>query len=452
MAKLKTRYVCQNCGVESSKWIGRCPSCNEWNTYVEEIVERTKQGIKPLSTGEINKPAALDEIEGDKISRIDSKNNEMNRLLGGGMVPGSVILLGGEPGIGKSTLALQLSLNIKCNVLYISGEESLQQLKLRAERINTENKQLKLFNENSLEIILNVLSEEKPDLVVVDSIQTLTSSDIESSQGSISQVRECAWQLTRFAKANKIPVIIIGHINKEGNLAGPKVLEHIVDVVLNFEGDSDYQYRIIRALKNRFGSVDELGIFEMTSQGLIEVPNPSEILTSAGENNLSGIAIAAAINGNRSFLIEIQSLVSSAVYNTPQRSTTGFDYRRLNMLLAVLENRANFKLATKDVFLNIAGGIKIKETGIDLAIVCAIMSSALKLYIPKSYCFAAEVGLTGEIRAVTRIEQRIAEARRLGYSHLFLSAFHKSKIKPSDGIKLVFASTVEEVFHKLFKS
>ncbi len=452
MAKLKTRYVCQNCGVESSKWIGRCPSCNEWNTYVEEVIEHKKSiPGNQLKLSDAKHPVTLEEIETDNISRTDTKNAELNRLLGGGMVPGSVILLGGEPGIGKSTIALQLALTIDKKVLYISGEESLQQLKLRAERIAFSNSQLKLFNENALEIILHVMVEETPELVIIDSIQTMTTSEIESSQGSISQVRECAWQLTKYAKMNKIPLVIIGHINKEGNLAGPKVLEHVVDVVLNFEGDSNYQYRIIRALKNRFGSVDELGIFEMTSRGLIEVSNPSEILISSSNNNLSGIAIAAAVNGNRSFLIEIQSLVSSAVYNTPQRSSTGIDYRRLNMLLAVLENRSGFKLAVKDVFLNIAGGIQIKETGIDLAVVCAIMSSAVKTSIPGTFCFAAEVGLTGEVRAVTRVEQRIAEAERLGYSHMFLSQFHKGKIKQNSKITLEFASTVNDVFKKLFK-
>lgn len=453
MAKQKSIYVCQNCGTESVKWIGRCPACGEWNTYVEERVskESNRPGLVEVSRNAAPKP--LKEIEITNERRLDTGIGELNRILGGGLVPGSMVLLGGEPGIGKSTLALQMALGLNsAKVLYVSGEESAHQVKLRSDRINPANQDCLILNETLLENILNQADGVKPNLLVVDSIQTLYSESIESSAGSVSQVRECAAALLRYAKTSGVPVILIGHITKDGSIAGPKVLEHIVDVVLQFEGDNNYLYRILRGVKNRFGSTSELGIFEMRGNGLAEVPNPSEILLSHRDEGLSGIAISASIDGVRPFLIEIQSLVSTAAYGTPQRSATGYDTRRLNMLLAVLEKRAGFKLATKDVFLNIAGGIKVNDPAIDLAVIAAILSSTFDYAIPGSTCFAAEVGLSGEIRPVTRVDQRIQEARKLGMERIIVSRYNQKGNERLDfpGIKVVTIGKVEELVRELF--
>ena len=451
MAKTHSMYVCQNCGAESVKWIGRCPSCSEWNTYVEERISKdTKRpGLVDVSRNAI--PKALKEIESNNEKRLDTGIGEVNRILGGGIVTGSLILLAGEPGIGKSTLALQLALGLKhLKVLYISGEESARQVKLRADRVNPDNQECLILNETLLENILTQAENVKPDLIVIDSIQTLYSDTIESSPGSVSQVRESTVALLRYSKTTGTPIILIGHITKDGGIAGPKVLEHIVDVVLQFEGDSNFIYRILRSAKNRFGSTSELGIFEMQSGGLVEVTNPSEILLSHRDEALSGIAISAAIDGTRPFLIEIQALVSSAAYGTPQRSTTGFDTRRLNMLLAVLEKRAGFKLASKDVFLNIAGGIKVIDPAIDLAVIASILSSTFDSPIPSTTCFAAEVGLSGEIRPVSRLEQRVAEAKKLGMKKMFVSKYSKGLDLRIDGISLVQISKVEELVKHLF--
>jgi len=451
MAKTRSMYVCQNCGVESVKWIGRCPSCSEWNTYVEERISKdtSRPGLVDVSRNAIPKP--LREIDSNNERRLDTGIGEVNRILGGGIVTGSLILLAGEPGIGKSTLALQLALGLKhLKILYISGEESAKQVKLRADRINPENQECLILNETLLENILTQAENVKPDLIVIDSIQTLYSDTIESSPGSVSQVRESTVALLRYSKTTGTPIILIGHITKDGGIAGPKVLEHIVDVVLQFEGDSNFIYRILRSAKNRFGSTSELGIFEMQSGGLVEVTNPSEILLSHRDEALSGIAISAAIDGVRPFLIEIQALVSSAAYGTPQRSTTGFDTRRLNMLLAVLEKRAGFKLATKDVFLNIAGGLKITDPATDLAVISSILSSTFDSPIPSTTCFAAEVGLSGEIRPVNRLEQRVAEAKKLGMQKMFISKYNKGLDLRLDGIKLIQIAKVEELVRHLF--
>lgn len=403
--------------------MGKCSSCGEWNTFVEETV--TKEPVSKganISTTKTTKPLTLNEITFVRGERIDTNLKEFNRVLGGGLVKGSLVLIGGEPGIGKSTLALQAALSLKDQkVLYASGEESLHQIKLRAERLGLANDHCYFLNETSLEGIMHESELLGPDLLVIDSIQTVSSEYIESSVGSVSQVRECASMLLRYAKKHNITIILIGHINKEGNLAGPKTLEHIVDVVLQFEGDSNHSYRILRSQKNRFGSTSEIGIFEMQGIGLIEVPNPSEILISSNEEKLSGISIGVTLDGIRPFLIEVQSLVSTAVYGTPQRSSMGFDIRRLNMLLAVLEKRAGFRLISKDVFLNITGGIRIDDPAIDLAVVTAILSSNFDNYIDHQICFCGEVGLSGEIRAVNRVEQRIREAEKLGFKKIYLS-------------------------------
>ena len=452
MAKVKTSYVCQNCGAESVKWIGRCPSCGEWNTYVEEKVSQSKvrSGLVEVSRSAI--PMPLREIESSNETRIDTCINEVNRILGGGLVPGSLVLLGGEPGIGKSTLALQLALRLtSLKVLYVSGEESARQVKLRADRLSNGNQDCLILNETLLDNILTQAQNVEPQLIVVDSIQTLYTDTIDSSPGSVSQVRECAVALLRYAKTTGIPVIIIGHITKDGSIAGPKVLEHIVDVVLQFEGDTNHLYRILRSIKNRFGSTSELGIFEMQSAGLIEVPNPSEILLSHRDEGLSGVAVAATMDGTRPFLIETQALVSSAAYGTPQRSSTGYDSRRLNMLLAVLEKRAGFRLATKDVFLNLAGGLKVNDPAMDLAVVAAVLSSNFDLPVNGSCCFAAEVGLSGEIRQVSRVDQRIAEAAKLGFEKIFISKYSlKGELSPQNGIELVKISKVEDLVRYLF--
>ncbi len=454
MAKVKTSYVCQNCGTEAAKWIGRCPSCGEWNTFVEERTSQAKSstrlGLVEVSRQAVPKP--LKEIEVSNERRLDAGIGEVNRVLGGGVVSGSLILLGGEPGIGKSTLALQMALRLNhLKVLYVSGEESARQVKLRADRLNGANAQCLILNETLLENILTQIQNESPELVIIDSIQTLYTDSIESSPGSVSQVRECAATLLRYAKLSGVPVVLIGHITKDGSIAGPKVLEHIVDVVLQFEGDGNYLYRILRSIKNRFGSTSELGIFEMQSSGLAEVPNPSEILLSHRDEGLSGVAIAAAMDGARPFLIETQALVSTAAYGTPQRSSTGYDTRRLNMLLAVLEKRAGFRLATKDVFLNLAGGLKVADPALDLAVVAAVLSSSLDVPIPSSCCFAAEVGLSGEIRQVSRVEQRIAEAAKLGIERVFVSKYNFKGETPFTGSTLlVKVGKIEDLVRQLF--
>jgi DNA repair protein RadA/Sms len=452
MAKVKSSYVCQNCGAESVKWVGRCPSCGEWNTYVEERISQSKPraGLVDVSRSAVPKP--LREIESSNERRLNTGIDELNRILGGGLVPGSLVLLGGEPGIGKSTLALQLALKLnQLKVLYVSGEESARQVKLRADRLSDGESNCLILNETLLDNILTQSQNIGPDLLVIDSIQTLYTDTIDSSPGSVSQVRECAVALLRYAKTTGVPIVMIGHITKDGSIAGPKVLEHIVDVVLQFEGDSNYMYRILRSIKNRFGSTSELGIFEMQSKGLIEVPNPSEILLSHREEELSGIAISASMDGSRSFLIETQALVSTAAYGTPQRSSTGYDTRRLNMLLAVMEKRAGFKLAAKDVFLNLAGGLKVTDPAMDLAVVAAVLSSNFDLTIPSLYCFAAEVGLSGEIRQVSRVDQRIAEASKLGFKKIFISKYSlKDQQKLFKDIELVSVSKIEELVKKLF--
>lgn len=455
MAKSKSVYVCQNCGSDSPKWIGKCPSCGEWNSYVEEIISKDS-GPKIILGGlEVTKqkPVRLDEVECTEESRIDTSSNELNRVLGGGLVPGSLVLIGGEPGIGKSTLVLQVVLNLKGKrTLYVSGEESVKQLKLRAERLKYDNPDCYILSETSLEQIFVHIQNVQPDIVIVDSIQTLSTELIESSPGSVSQVRECASHLLKFCKTSGTPVILIGHINKEGSIAGPKVLEHIVDTVLQFEGDQHYMYRILRSIKNRFGSTAELGIYEMQQNGLREVSNPSELLLSQNHEGLSGVAIASAIEGVRPFLIETQALVSSAAYGTPQRSSTGFDLRRLNMLLAVLEKRAGFKLAQKDVFLNLAGGLKINDPALDLSVISAILSSNVDLPIEKHICMAGEVGLSGEIRPINRIEQRILEAEKLGFKKMIIPDINLNSINIAKmNIELIKVKKVEEAFKVLFK-
>jgi len=452
MAKLKSMYVCQTCGTQSTKWIGKCNGCGEWNTFVEEIEE--KVSISSVGTKRTKaKPININAIEFERESRIDTLNLEFNRVLGGGLVPGSLVLIGGEPGIGKSTLALQIAVNFpNLKTLYVSGEESLQQIKLRADRINTKAGDCLVLSETILENIFLQIEAVQPDIIVIDSIQTIFTEKLESIPGSISQVRECTVELMKYAKENSIPIILIGHINKEGNIAGPKVLEHIVDTVLQFEGDRNHVYRILRSIKNRFGSTSELGIYEMLSSGLREVANPSELLLSQNENEMSGISIAAGMEGNRPFLMEVQALISSAAYGMPQRSSTGFDLRRLGMLLAVLEKRAGFRLATKDVFLNIAGGIRVDDTAIDLAVICSVLSSDLDISIPKEVCFAGEVGLSGEIRPVTKIEQRLAEAAKLGFKKIYISKYNKKGVDFSKyKIEVVEVAKVEEVFQKMFK-
>lgn len=451
MAQTKSIYTCQNCGAQSAKWIGKCPACDEWNSYVEEVISK-KQSSGKLSVQILgNQPLTLDKIETLQNKRINIPIEEFNRVLGGGIVPGSIILLGGDPGIGKSTLALQLALVLKdLKILYTSGEESLQQIKLRAERLNSDNNNCLFLSETSLELLIAHTEQIKPALLIIDSIQTISTETIESSPGSVSQVRECTSAILKFAKKTGVAVILIGHITKEGNLAGPKVLEHMVDVVLQFEGDTNYMYRILRSNKNRFGSTNELGIFEMESDGLREVLNPSEQLISKVSDHVSGTAIATTIEGVRPFLIEIQALVSTAAYGTPQRSSTGFDLRRLNMLLAVLEKRAGFKLIQKDVFLNIAGGLRISDPATDLAVICSILSSNIDVTINHKYCFAGEVGLTGEIRAVSRVEQRIAEAEKLGFNRIYIPAHNKSFDSLKYKIEIVKAGRVEEVFRNIF--
>ncbi len=452
--KVKTIFFCQNCGAQSPKWIGRCPSCGEWNTYVEEVIqkeEKSKAG-RSQSTQRATKPLKISEIEQSGEIRIALPDKELNRVLGGGVVPGSVVLFGGEPGIGKSTLMLQIALQQKkIKTLYISGEESEQQIRMRAERMGIKNDELYILAETSMQNIFKQIEMLEPNFVIVDSIQTMFSAHIESSAGSISQVRECTAELIRFAKESSTPVFLIGHITKDGTLAGPKVLEHMVDTVLQFEGDRHHIYRLLRTLKNRFGSTNELGIYEMTGEGLREVSNPSEILITAREESVSGVAIATMMEGIRPMLIEIQTLVSSAVYGTPQRTATGFDAKRLSMLLAVLEKRCGFKLGLKDVFLNIAGGIKVEDPAIDLAVICAVLSSSEDIPISQKFCFSAEVGLSGEIRPVNRIESRISEAEKLGFEQIFISKYNQKGLnQKSFKIKITSVGKVEDVFQLLF--
>ncbi len=457
MAKTKTVYICSNCGADSPKWIGKCPNCGEWNTYVEETVVKespaARRGAAAFSSSTKPRPVLLHDISAEKEERLDMKDEELNRVLGGGLVRGSLVLIGGEPGIGKSTLILQTVLKLpELRVLYVSGEESSKQLKMRADRIDPDNQNCLILCETNLEQIFAHVENVKPDLLVVDSIQTVFTENVESSPGSITQVRECSAAILKYAKESGVPVLLIGHINKEGSIAGPKVLEHIVDTVLQFEGDQHYMYRILRSIKNRFGSTAELGIYEMRQDGLRQVSNPSELLLTQNHEGLSGVAIAAAIEGIRPFLIETQALVSTAVYGTPQRSATGFDIRRMNMLLAVLEKRAGFKLAQKDVFLNIAGGLRVNDPAIDLAVLSAILSSSLDISIETGVCMAGEIGLSGEIRPVNRIEQRIMEAEKLGFSRIIipfnnLKGFNAS---PKSRIEIVQVRKVEEAFRQLF--
>lgn len=452
MSKARSVFVCQNCGAESPKWIGRCPSCREWNTYHEELIAPASFRESNLPAGlEKRNPKLLDNIEPDENKRLNTGISELDRILGGGMVSGSIILLGGEPGVGKSTLALQLALALKgTKVLYVSGEESEEQISLRARRLKNSNPLCYILSETVLENIFTQSENLKPGLIIADSIQTMSTGMLESSAGSVSQVRECAAQLLKYSKITGIPVVLIGHITKDGTLAGPKVLEHIVDVVLYFEGDNNYVYRILRPVKNRFGSTSEIGIFEMIESGLREVNNPSEMFINQHDEPLSGISIAATVDGLRPFLIETQALVSSAVYGTPQRSSTGYDIRRLNMLLAVLEKRAGFRLAVKDVFLNIAGGIKVTDPAIDMAVMSAVLSSNLDIPIPRETCFAGEAGLSGEIRPVARIEQRIREASKMGFKRIYLSKYNRNISIKDPGIEVVQVGKIEQLVRSLF--
>ena len=465
MAKDKTMYVCDNCGQESPKWIGKCPSCGQWNTYKEIKVADTRKQVTATSAAATaghqlrqNKVLRLRDISAKDDPRIDLHDEELNRVLGGGLVPGCIVLLGGEPGIGKSTLSLQTMLNLTDKrVLYVSGEESAHQLKMRAERLSgastatSQDDNFLILCENSLETIFDHIKEVQPELVVIDSIQTIATEEVESSAGSIVQVRECASALLRFAKTSGVPVILIGHITKEGTLAGPKILEHIVDTVIQFEGDQHYMYRILRSIKNRFGSTSELGIYEMQQTGLRQVANPSELLLTEDHDGLSGVAISSAIEGVRPFLVETQALVSSAAYGTPQRSATGFDQRRLNMLLAVLEKRVGFKLMQKDVFLNIAGGLRVTDMAMDLSVIAAILSSNVDTPIEEGWCMAGEVGLSGEVRPVARIEQRISEAEKLGFQHIILPKYNMSGLnRKKFKIELVPVRKVEEALRALF--
>ena len=452
MSKIKTTFFCQNCGAQYAKWQGQCNSCKEWNTIAEEIIQKEeKASWKPSNTesNRVSKPLRIKEIDSTQEVRMNTTDGELNRVLGGGIVPGSLILLGGEPGIGKSTLLLQISLKLPYKTLYVSGEESQKQIKMRAERINPNSDNCYILTETKTQNIFRHIVEIEPDIVIIDSIQTLHTDYIESTAGSISQIRETTAELIKFAKETNIPVILIGHITKDGNIAGPKILEHMVDTVLQFEGDRNHDYRILRSLKNRFGSTSELGIYEMQGSGLREVSNPSEILISHREEELSGTAIASTLEGMRPLMIEIQALVSTAVYGTPQRSTTGYNAKRLNMILAVLEKRAGFRLGTKDVFLNVTGGISVDDPAIDLAVVAAILSSNEDIAVGKDVCFAGEVGLSGEIRPINRVEQRIQEAEKLGFSTIFVSKYNKIATK-FPGIKIVLVSKIEEVVEQLF--
>ena len=456
MKAVKTAWFCNSCGAESPKWSGRCPACGEWNTMVEEKIrpEKKSRTLGPSSCSRISSPVPVSEIASDEEPRIKMPSSELNRVLGGGLVPGSIILIGGEPGIGKSTLVLQNILSIKSRtILYVSGEESAKQIKMRADRIGRPSENVFIVCDTSLQNIEEHISNIQPGLVIIDSIQTIASDDLESVAGSVSQVRECASRLLKYAKESSVPIMLIGHITKDGNLAGPKVLEHIVDAVLHFEGDGQHIYRLLRAIKNRFGSTSELGIYEMCQRGLREVKNPSEMLLSThtdGED-LSGISIGVTMEGIRSVLIEVQALVSTAAYGTPQRSVNGFDSKRMNMLLAVLEKRAGFKLAAKDVFLNIAGGLKVNDPALDLAVICSVLSSNIDIPIPHTTCITGEVGLSGEIRPVGRIEQRIREAEKLGMDTILIPRGNLKGIDTSSfSIRIIEIAKVEEALRTLF--
>ena len=453
MAKVKTTFFCQNCGTSFAKWQGQCTACKEWNTIAEEVIQKAEKvswKVSETKSKRVSKSQKVKDISTTSEARLNTKNNELNRVLGGGIVPGSLTLLGGEPGIGKSTLMLQIALQLPYKTLYVSGEESAQQIKMRAERIHPDSENCYILTETKTQNIFSQIAELNPDIVVIDSIQTLHTDYIESSPGSISQIRETTTELIKFAKETHTPVILIGHITKDGNIAGPKILEHMVDTVLQFEGDRNHVYRILRSQKNRFGSTNELGIYEMQGTGLREVSNPSEILISKNEEDLSGTAISATLEGMRPLMIEIQALVSTAVYGTPQRSATGYNAKRLNMLLAVLEKRAGFKLGAKDVFLNVTGGITVDDPAIDLAVVAAVLSSNIDISIDKSMCFAAEIGLAGEARPVTRVEQRITEAEKLGFKSIVISKY--CKIPKNDyQINIIKVAKVHDVVQYLFE-
>lgn len=456
MSKVKSAFFCQQCGYESVKWVGQCPSCGQWNTFVEELVQKETSKTNGWKNyheeSRTSKTISLSEVRSSEEKRLVTPDLELNRVLGGGIVPGSIILVAGEPGIGKSTLFLQVGLQLdKASILYISGEESEQQIRMRADRLHLQNENFYLLTESSTQVIFQEIKKLRPDLVIVDSIQTLQTPFIDSSPGSVSQIRECAAEFQRFAKETNTPVILIGHITKEGSIAGPKILEHMVDTVLQFEGDRHYAYRILRTLKNRFGSTAELGIYEMTDTGMKAVANPSEILITQKEDQLSGIAIAATIEGMRPLLIEVQALVTQSVYGTPQRTVSGFDLRRLQLLLAVLEKRGGFHFGVKDVFLNIAGGLKVEDPSIDLAVLCALLSSYEDVSLPHQICFAGEVGLSGEIRAVNRIDQRIAEAEKLGFEKIIVSKYNQKGLgKKKFNIEVLTMGRVDEVYKILF--
>ena len=456
MAKPRSYFFCQSCGYQSSSWLGKCPECGKWNSFVEEVVQLEKSptgGKAPVRSSQKSAPKRIQEVTAGSNARIPTHCAEFDRVLGGGIVEGSLILMGGEPGIGKSTLLLQTALSIPDRkLLYVSGEESEQQIKMRADRIKkSADNQCFVVSETVTQRIFEHVESVQPDLLIVDSIQTICTENIDSSAGSISQIRECTAEFQRYAKESGVPVILVGHITKDGSLAGPKVMEHIVDAVLQFEGDRNYGYRVLRALKNRFGSTAEIGIFEMQGSGLREVANPSEFLLGQRDETLSGAAVAATVEGVRPMFIEVQSLVSSAVYGTPQRNANGFDMRRLSMLLAVLEKRCGFKLGSKDVFLNIAGGLKVNDPAIDLAVACSILSSNVDIPISARFCFAAEMGLSGEVRPVSRIENRIAEADRLGFEKIFISKYNgKALDKKRFGIEIVEVAVIEEAFRVLF--
>ena len=452
MSKVKTTFFCQNCGTPFSKWQGQCHNCKEWNSIVEEIIQKEEKKSWRSEASPVqksSKPLRVNEIDSTQEIRLKTHDNELNRVLGGGLVPGSLTLLGGEPGIGKSTLMLQISLKLPFKVLYVSGEESQKQIKMRAERITQQDNNCYILTETKTQNIFKQIELVDPEVVIIDSIQTLHTDYIESSAGSISQIRECTAELIKFAKESNVPVLLIGHITKDGTIAGPKILEHMVDTVLQFEGDRNHVYRLLRSLKNRFGSTAELGIYEMLGNGLREVENPSEILISHKDEDLAGTAIATTLEGMRPLMLEIQALVSTAVYGTPQRSTTGYNAKRLNMILAVLEKRVGFRLGTKDVFLNITGGITVDDTAIDLAVVAAILSSNEDIAIPEGYCFAGEVGLSGEIRPVNRIDQRIQEAEKLGFTTILISKHSKSSLTKTK-IKIVQVSKIEQAVEHLF--
>ena len=454
MSKIKKSFFCQSCGYESVKWVGQCPSCSQWNTFVEEIITKNTKTLWEDATLKKNKTVQLHQVQTADVARVSTHDIELNRVLGDGIVPGSIILVAGEPGIGKSTLFLQMGLQLQQKILYVSGEESEQQIKMRAERIHKHNKvgdAFYLLTETNLQTILQEIKKLQPQVVIIDSVQTLQSELIDAAAGSVSQIKECAAELQRFAKQTDTPVFLIGHITKEGSIAGPKILEHMVDVVLQFEGDRHYAYRILRTLKNRFGNTSEIGIYEMTEAGMKGVLNPSEILITQKEDALSGIAIAATVEGIRPLLIEVQSLVTNSVYGTPQRTATGFDLRRLQLLLAVLEKRGGFHFGVKDVFLNITGGIKIEDPSIDLAVLCALLSSYEDIPLTQKICFAGEVGLSGEIRAVTKIDQRIAEAEKLGFEKIIVSKYNQSlRQNKNTNIEVVAFGKVEEVYAYLF--